>query len=59
MKKYILIIFLIGFNFAAPEYRKIILENDLKIILVSDEKYNKSSASMNVMVGSLSDPDSV
>ena len=56
MKKYILIIFLIGFNFAAPEYRKIILGNDLKIILVSDEKYNKSSASMNVMVGSLSDP---
>jgi len=56
MKKYILIIFLIGFNFAAPEYRKIILENDLKIILVSDKKYNKSSASMNVMVGSLSDP---
>mgnify|MGYP001411845356 FL=1 len=56
MKKYILIIFLIGINYAAPEYRKIILENDLKVILVSDEKYNKSSASMNVMVGSLSDP---
>ena len=57
MKKIILITFLVAFNYAAPEYRKIILENDLKIILVSDEKYNKSSASMNVMVGSLSDPE--
>ena len=56
MKNYIIIILLVAFNYAAPEYRKIILDNDLTVILVSDEKYNKSSASMNVMVGSLSDP---
>ena len=49
---------LIAFNYASPEYRKLVLENDLKIILISDEKYNKSSASMNVVVGSLSDPES-
>ncbi len=47
---------LFGFSYASPEYRKIVLENNLKVVLVSDEKYNKSSASMNVMVGSLSDP---
>ena len=57
MKKYLIIIMLIAFNYASPEYRKLVLENDLKIILISDEKYNKSSASMNVVVGSLSDPE--
>ncbi|MDP6853435.1 MAG: insulinase family protein [Candidatus Marinimicrobia bacterium] len=38
------------------EYRKLTLENGLKVILVSNPKYNISAASMNVKVGSLSDP---
>ena len=57
MINYIVIIILVTLSYGSPEYRKIVLENNLKVILVSDEKYNKSSASMNVMVGSLSDPD--
>ena len=57
MKNYLIIIILFAFNYASPEYRKLVLDNDLKVILVSDEKYNKSSASMNVVVGSLSDPE--
>ena len=43
-------------DLAAPQYRKIVLENELKVILVSDDQYNKSAASMNVLAGSLSDP---
>ncbi len=38
------------------EYRKLTLDNGLKVILVSNPKYNISAASMNVKVGSLSDP---
>ena len=39
------------------EYKKITLDNGLKVILVSNPKYNISAASMNVKVGSLSDPE--
>ncbi len=38
------------------EYRRFTLENGLDVILLSDPKLNKSSASMSVGVGSLSDP---
>jgi insulysin len=45
---------------AAPndesEYRRFTLENGLRVVLLSDPKLNKSSASMVVGVGSLSDP---
>ena len=37
MKNYFIVILLIAFNYAAPEYRKIKLENDLTVILVSDD----------------------
>ena len=57
MQKLLLSIILITFVIAAPEYRKITLENNLKVILVSDKQYNKSAASMNVLAGSLSDPE--
>ena len=57
MKKLLLIIILVAISMATPKYRKIILENDLKVILVSDDQYNKSAASMNVLAGSLSDPE--
>jgi len=39
------------------EHRKIILENGLKIYLLSDPNFNKASASMNVEVGSLQNPE--
>ena len=51
------IIIVLSISHAEPEYRKLVLDNDLKVILVSDESYNKSSASMCVMAGSLSDPE--
>ncbi len=38
------------------EYRRFILDNGLKVILLSDPKLNKSSASLAVAVGSYSDP---
>ena len=38
------------------EVEKLVLDNGLKVILVSNPKYNISAASMNVKVGSLSDP---
>jgi insulysin len=38
------------------EYRKIILENGLKVILLSDPDLNISSASVAVKVGSMGDP---
>ena len=56
MKRIIFMFIVVAISYAVPEYRKIILDNDLKVILVSDPSYNKSSASMNVGVGSLSDP---
>lgn len=37
-------------------YRRLTLDNGLKVILLSDPKLNKSSASLAVAVGSLSDP---
>ncbi len=39
------------------EYRRFTLDNGLKVILLSDPKLNKSSASVAVGVGSLSDPE--
>ena len=57
MKFFYLLLLLFTFIIAAPQYRKIVLENELKVILVSDDKYNKSAASMNVLAGSLSDPE--
>ena len=57
MKSLLLIIVLVSISMATPKYRKIIFENDLKVILVSDDQYNKSAASMNVLAGSLSDPE--
>ncbi len=38
------------------EYRRFVLANGLKVILLSDPKLNKSSASLAVAVGSYSDP---
>jgi len=38
------------------EYRRFILDNGLKVLLLSDPALNKSSASMAVGVGSLDDP---
>ncbi|MEZ5277587.1 MAG: insulinase family protein [Opitutaceae bacterium] len=38
------------------EVRHLVLENDLRVILLSDPDLNKSSASMAIGVGSLSDP---
>ena len=40
------------------EYRRFVLDNGLRVILLSDAKLNKSSASLAVGVGSLSDPKS-
>jgi insulysin len=38
------------------EYRRLVLDNGLRVILLSDPDLNKSSASMAINVGSLSDP---
>ncbi|RKX33887.1 MAG: hypothetical protein DRP71_08975 [Verrucomicrobia bacterium] len=38
------------------EYRHLVLDNGLRVILLSDPDLNKSSASMAIDVGSLSDP---
>ena len=40
------------------EYRRFVLPNGLKVLLLSDPKLNKSSASMDVGAGSYSDPAS-
>jgi insulysin len=37
------------------EYRRLVLENDLKVLLVHDLRFNKSAASLVVGAGSLSD----
>ncbi|MFC1534481.1 insulinase family protein, partial [Thermodesulfobacteriota bacterium] len=37
--------------------RHFVLENGLKVLLVSDPKYNISAASLEVQVGSLMDPN--
>ncbi|WOK97143.1 insulin-degrading enzyme-like 1, peroxisomal isoform X2 [Canna indica] len=39
------------------EYRRIVLPNSLEVLLISDPETDKSAASMNVSVGSFSDPD--
>ena len=38
------------------EYRRLVLDNGLKVLLVSDPDMNNSAAAMDVAVGSLSDP---
>jgi insulysin len=38
------------------EYRRFVLENGLRVLLVSDPKFNKSAAALDVGVGSYSDP---
>jgi len=40
----------------ASEYRRFVLPNGLKVLLLSDPKLNKSSASLDVGAGSYSDP---
>ena len=39
------------------EYRNLVLDNQLRVMLVSDPKFNKSAAAMVVGVGLFSDPD--
>lgn len=39
------------------QYRKVVLTNELQVLLVSDPATDKAAASMNVNVGSFSDPD--
>ncbi|NKB72821.1 MAG: hypothetical protein GKR89_37605 [Candidatus Latescibacteria bacterium] len=38
------------------EYRRFVLDNDLKVLLVSDPRFNKSAAALHVGVGTLSNP---
>ncbi|MBF0196785.1 MAG: insulinase family protein, partial [Planctomycetes bacterium] len=38
------------------EYRRFVLDNQLKVLLVSDPEMNTSAAAMDIQVGSLSDP---
>ncbi|MDP6040913.1 MAG: insulinase family protein [Candidatus Latescibacteria bacterium] len=38
------------------EYRRFVLDNGIKVLLVTDPRFNKSAASLMVNVGSLSDP---
>jgi secreted Zn-dependent insulinase-like peptidase len=37
-------------------YRGVLLDNGLKVMLISDKNTNKSAAALSVNVGSLSDP---
>ncbi|XP_010472492.1 PREDICTED: insulin-degrading enzyme-like 2 [Camelina sativa] len=39
------------------DYRRILLKNSLEVLLISDPETDKCAASMNVSVGSFSDPD--
>ncbi|KAA8517097.1 hypothetical protein F0562_017390 [Nyssa sinensis] len=39
------------------EYRRIVLQNSLQVLLISDPDTDKCAASMNVCVGSFSDPE--
>ncbi|CAF2059202.1 unnamed protein product [Brassica oleracea var. botrytis] len=39
------------------EYRRIVLKNSLEVLLISDAETDKCAASMNVNVGSFSDPE--
>ncbi|KAL8494275.1 hypothetical protein ACS0TY_025173 [Phlomoides rotata] len=39
------------------EYRMIVLQNNLHVLLISDADTNKCAASMDVHVGSFSDPE--
>ena len=38
-------------------YRGLLLENGMKVLLISDDKTDKSAASIDVAVGQMSDPD--
>ncbi|KAG8371949.1 hypothetical protein BUALT_Bualt12G0015900 [Buddleja alternifolia] len=39
------------------EYRRIVLQNNLQVLLISDSETDKCSASMDVRVGAFSDPE--
>jgi insulysin len=39
------------------EYKRIVLQNSLQVLLISDPETDKSAASMDVFVGSFSNPD--
>ncbi|KAL3819799.1 hypothetical protein ACJIZ3_005704 [Penstemon smallii] len=39
------------------EYRRIVLQNNLQVLLISDSETDKCAASMDVRVGSFSDPE--
>jgi len=39
------------------EYRRIVLKNSLEVLLISDPETDKCAASMNVSVGSFTDPE--
>lgn len=41
------------------DYRGLVLDNGLKVILISDPQTDKSAASLSVQVGYLSDPDNI
>jgi insulysin len=38
------------------QYRRLVLDNNIKVLLVSDPNFNKSAAAVQVAVGSLADP---
>jgi len=68
LKKTILILSLVAINCTSEdeimkhpldksEVRTLVLENDIRVYLLSDPKFNVSAASMSVEVGSLQDPD--
>ncbi|CAB3989452.1 insulin-degrading enzyme isoform X1 [Paramuricea clavata] len=40
-------------------YRGLVLQNDMKILIVSDSNTEKAAASMDVHIGSMSDPDDI
>ena len=54
MKKLLLCTLLLSYNMAAPQYRKIVLDNELKVILVSDDQYNKSGISKELIFDKIS-----
>jgi insulysin len=41
----------------APQYRRLVLENGIQVMLIADPRADRAAASMSVGVGSLDDPD--
>lgn len=41
------------------EYRGLVLDNGLKVILISDPQTDKSAAALSVQVGYLNDPENI